>query len=103
MFTEVQNVWENLAESSDEAASLKMRAQLMIAIRDMIREEGWNQHQAADVLGVNQPRVSALMRGKVRDFSIDSLVGFLSTMGWVVDFHYKDEQLSAKATTTEAA
>ena len=101
MFTEVQNVWENLADSPEEAASLKARAQLMIAIRDMIHERGWNQHEAAAVLGVTQPRVSALARGKVRDFSIDALVGFLATLGWSVDFYYDEQEL--KATAIEAA
>jgi predicted XRE-type DNA-binding protein len=100
MFTTVENVWEDMAKTPAEAASLKIRAQLMIALRSMINERGWNQHEAAKMLGVTQPRISALVRGKVRDFSIDALMGFLAAMGWSIEVHYTDEHLQA---TTKAA
>jgi predicted XRE-type DNA-binding protein len=47
----------------------------------VIEDEGLTQGEAAQLLGVSQPRVSALVRGKIDLFSIDALVKMLSRVG----------------------
>ncbi len=75
------NVFLDLGRSPDEAVNLKIRAGLMMKIRSRIKEDGLTQAQAADVLGVTQPRVSDLVRGKIDLFSIDMLVNMATAAG----------------------
>jgi len=57
----------------------------MQAVRDVIRERGLRQREAAELFGVAQPRVSDLVRGKVALFSIDTLVDMLAAADVIVD------------------
>ena len=75
------NVFRDLSFSAGEAALLKIRADLMIALTELIRARGLTQAGAAALLGVSQPRVSDLMTGKFERFSIDTLVAMLSHAG----------------------
>lgn len=68
------SVWDDIADSREEAENLKVRAALMRAIRGRITANGWSQVVAADHLGLTQPRMSDLFRGKVSKFSLDALV-----------------------------
>ena len=72
------DAFADLGFSSEEAAHLKLRAQLMGAIRHVIEQRQLTQWQAAKLLGVTQPRISDLMRGKIDLFSIDILVRMLA-------------------------
>ena len=53
----------------------------MIAVTQLIETQGLTQARAAKLLGVTQPRVSDLVRGKIHRFSIDTLVGMLGRAG----------------------
>lgn len=76
-----ESVFYDIADSADEAANLTARSLLMIAIEQRIREIGWTQAEAARELGVQQPRVSDLMTGKIAKFSLDALVNMLPAVG----------------------
>jgi predicted XRE-type DNA-binding protein len=75
------NVFEDLGFSPEEAENLKIRAVLMDAIEDLIESRGLTQQRAAELLGTTQPRVSDLVRGKINEFTIDSLVRMLAHAG----------------------
>jgi len=62
------NVFVDLGFDEPEAQVMAMRAQLMIRISERIKDQGWTQAQAAQRLGVTQPRVSKLTKGAWRDF-----------------------------------
>lgn len=81
------SVWDAIEDTPAEAAHMRLRSQLMIALRDHVERSGLSQTQAAKVLGVTQPRVSDLMRGKIELFGIDSLVTMLSAAGLKVELH----------------
>ena len=81
------SVWDAIEDTPAEAAHMRLRSQLMIALRDHIERSGLSQTQAARVLGVTQPRVSDLMRGKIELFGIDTLVTMLSAAGLKVELH----------------
>lgn len=81
------SVWDAIEDTPAEAAHMRLRSQLMIALRDHVERSGLSQSQAAKVLGVTQPRVSDLMRGKIELFGIDSLVTMLSAAGLKVELH----------------
>jgi len=78
------NVFADLGFDAEEAANLKLRSQLMIEIEKVLKEKHLTQKSAAQVLGVSQPRVSDLLRGKVDKFTIDGLVNFLAKLGHTV-------------------
>jgi predicted XRE-type DNA-binding protein len=75
------NVFSDLGFKPAEAEHLRLRAELMIRAEKLIRASGWTQREAARILGVTQPRVSDLVRGKAERFSIDSLVEMLGCAG----------------------
>jgi len=78
---EFPSVWEALGYSSQEAANLNARADLMIQIRNIIREGGWTQAAAAKRCGVSQPRINDLLRSKIGKFSIDALINMAAALG----------------------
>ena len=75
------NVFSDLGFGEDEAENLKIRADLMIELTKLIDAQGLTQVAAAELLGVTQPRVSDLMRGKIDRFSVDSLIEMLGHAG----------------------
>lgn len=79
--TRYESVWDAIEKSPAEAANLKLRSSLMLALRRHIEREGLSQTDAARVFGVSQPRISNLMRGKINLFSIDMLVNMLTAAG----------------------
>jgi len=80
-----KNVFEDLGFTRDEAAHLQLRSAMMTRLIAEIEREGLTQANAAKRMGVTQPRVSDLMRGKLHLFSIDMLVSMLWAMGLAVD------------------
>jgi predicted XRE-type DNA-binding protein len=78
---DTRSVFYDIADTPEEAANLTARSLLMIAIEQRIKEKGWTQSRAAEILHVNQPRVSDLMNGKLSKFSLDALVNMLPAVG----------------------
>jgi predicted XRE-type DNA-binding protein len=68
------NVFVDLGYSSDEAAILQMRADLMANLRKFIKARKLTQTKAAGMLGISQSRVSDLTRGKWEKFSLEMLI-----------------------------
>jgi predicted XRE-type DNA-binding protein len=68
------NVFRDLGFSGEEAEYLKVRAELMLSLQKAIAARGLTQAQTAKRLGVTQPRVSDVMRGRIDRFSIDTLI-----------------------------
>lgn len=84
------SVWDAIEDTPAEAENMKLRSALMDAIEDAIKAKGWTQAEAAKALGVTQPRVSALMRGKISMFSLDSLINMLTALGLKVDIQIRE-------------
>ena len=75
------DVFTDLGFSPAEARNLRIRSELMTALRMFIKKEGLTQADAAKRLRVSQPRISDLTRGKISRFSLDSLVNMLTDAG----------------------
>jgi predicted XRE-type DNA-binding protein len=58
-----------------------VRAKLAKQIAEIIQQRELNQSQIAAILGVDQPKVSKLVRGRISGFSSDRLLGFLTALG----------------------
>lgn len=80
------NVFADLGFNTDEAENLKVRADLMIELSRLIDSQGLTQTAAAKLLGVTQPRISDLTRGKIDRFSVDTLIQMLGHAGASVSF-----------------
>lgn len=81
---ESDNVFEDLGFDLEEAANLKIRADLMLDLRAFIQDKGWTQAQTAAFLGETQPRISNLMKGEINRFSVDKLINMLAKAGMQV-------------------
>ncbi len=75
------NVFADLGFPPDEAVNLQLRSDLMIQLRARLDKLGVTQAQAARLLGVSQPRVNDLTRGRIDRFSIDMLIKLLGKAG----------------------
>jgi predicted XRE-type DNA-binding protein len=80
-----ENVFEDLGFAAEEAANLKVRADLMLDLRKYIEQQGWTQAEAAAFFEESQPRISNLMTGEIGRFSIDKLVKMLSQAGMEIE------------------
>ena len=64
---------------------MRLRSLLMVALEQLIDHRGLTQGEAAKLLGVTQPRISDLKRGKINLFAIDSLVTMATQAGLRVE------------------
>lgn len=83
------NVFADLGFPPAEAAHLLVRSDLMIQLESILKERGLTQAKAAKLLGVSQPRISDLVRGRLELFSIDTLVDMLARLGVSVTLRTK--------------
>ncbi len=79
------NVFQDLGFDTEEAENLRVRSELMMELAKLVKNRRLTQEKAAKLLGVTQPRVSDLMRGKIHRFSVDSLIEMLGRAGMRVD------------------
>jgi len=75
------NVFRDLGFSAEEAEHLKVRSNLMVHLQKVISKRRLTQAATAEILGVAQPRVSDLMRGRIDLFSTDKLIEMLGALG----------------------
>ena len=75
------DVWDAIEDTPEQAANLKARGALMRKIERWTRDSGLTQTQAARQLGITQPRLSDLMRGRIDKFSLDALVNMTGAAG----------------------
>ncbi len=81
----ISSVWDAIEDTPEEAQNMKLRSVLMLALKDHLQRSGMNQAQAAQLLGLTQPRVSDLMRGKINLFALDALVNMVAAAGLHVE------------------
>jgi len=79
-----ESVWDALEARPAEAANLRLRADLMIALGARVAEWETTQVAAAQRLGITQPRLNELMRGRIDRFSLDALVNLAAAAGLVI-------------------
>ena len=75
------NVFRDLGFPPEEAEHLRVRTDLLIQIQKVLEVRGLKQAEAAKLLGVTQPRISDLVRGRLDLFSVDILIDMLARLG----------------------
>ena len=91
------NVFADLGLENPEG--LLAKAELVQRIADIIAERKLTQVRAAKLLGIDQPKVSALLRGKLDGFSTDRLFRFLNALGRDVEIVIRPARHSHEAAT----
>lgn len=84
------SVFDALADTQAEAANMTARADLLLAIRERIKEWNLTQEDAAGRLGLTRPRLNDLMRGKLDKFSLDALVNIAAAAGFRLHIKLED-------------
>src|SRR5882724_7010219 len=84
------NVWDAIEDTPAQAENMKLRSALIMALKDHISRTGLSQSEAAKLLGVTQPRISDLMRGKIELFGLDTLVNMIGAAGLHVEMRISD-------------
>ena len=84
------NVWDALEDTPADAANMTMRSDLLIALRERVKSWNVTQNEAARRLGVTQPRLNDLLRGRITKFSLDALINLADRAGLTVRMDITD-------------
>lgn len=80
------SVWEALEDSPADAATMRLRCELMNAVRQVVAEWGVSGEEAARRLHVTRPRLAELQRGRIGSFTLDGLTALAARAG--LDVHF---------------
>lgn len=83
------NIFADLDRPNPE--ELLAKSEVAIQISHIIKKKRLTQKKAAEILGIDQPKVSALLRGKLRSFSLERLFRFLNALGTTVIVNFCEE------------
>ena len=75
------SIWDAIEDTPQQAASMRARSELLMALQKWINETGITQIEAARRFGITQPRMSDLVRGKINLFSLDALMDMATLAG----------------------
>ena len=75
------SVWDAIEPSRAAAANMKARAEMINAIRESVAAWDVTQAAAAKRLGLTQPRMNDLLRGRINKFSLDALINLATRAG----------------------
>ena len=68
-----------------DAGDRQTKVRLAMAINDVLHRRGFSQGKAAEMLGINQPKVSALSKYRLEGFSVERLMRFLTSLNQDVE------------------
>lgn len=76
-----KSVWEALEDDPVRVQNLRLRSELLMRIAEELRARKLTQVRAAELLCLTQPRVCALLQGKIEKFRLDSLIDMAHRLG----------------------
>ncbi len=92
------NVFADLGVKNPEEALAK--SELARQITKLIKKKKLTQKEAAEILGIDQPKISALIRGRLRSFSLERLIRFLNELGQDVSITVSPAKSQSERGTT---
>ena len=87
-----ESVWDAIEDTPEEALNMRLRSDLMIQITRRVKEWGVTQKEAAQRLGITQPRLNDLLNGRINKFSLDALINLTGPAHFHVELTLKDEE-----------
>lgn len=97
------SVWDAIENTPQQAASMRARSELMMAMQGWVKASGKTQAQAAGLFGITQPRMSDLMRGKISLFSLEALMDMATVAGLEPHVTIKKPKVTRKRRDEELA
>ena len=79
------SIWDALEDTPQQAANMRLRSKLLLALCKTIRSWELSQKEAAQRLGIIQPRLNDVLNGKIDKFSLDALVNLSAAAQMNVD------------------
>ncbi|KFF49326.1 MULTISPECIES: helix-turn-helix domain-containing protein [Salinicola] len=91
------SIWDAISDTPEEAANMRLRSKLMASLAERVK--GWevSQAEAGRRLGLTQPRVNDLLKGKIDKFSLDALVNASARAHFRIEFILEEEDDAAMA------
>jgi len=89
-----ESVWDAIEDTPEEALNMRLRSELMIQITRRVKEWGITQKEAAQRLGITQPRLNDLLNGRINKFGLDALVNLTGPAHFHVELTLKDEEVA---------
>lgn len=83
------NIFADLGFDAEESQNLLLRSQTMVAVSRWFQSSELTQASAAKVIGITQPRLNQLLKGKINEFSLDALVNMATRAGMRVGLTIK--------------
>lgn len=93
------NVFEDLGYSNPEESQAK--ADLSRQIHQVIQNRKLTQKEAAEVMGIDQPKVSDIVRGKLSKYTLDRLIRFLRLLGRDIEIRVKRHSKRSEPTSLQ--
>jgi predicted XRE-type DNA-binding protein len=87
-----ESVWDAIEDTPEEALNMRLRSDLMIQITRRVKEWDVTQKEAAQRLGITQPRLNDLLNGRINKFSLDALINLTGPAHFHVELTLKDEE-----------
>jgi predicted XRE-type DNA-binding protein len=87
-----ESVWNAIEDTPEEALNMRLRSDLMIQITRRVKEWDVTQKEAAQRLGITQPRLNDLLNGRINKFSLDALINLTGPAHFHVELTLKDEE-----------
>ena len=97
------SVWDAIESTPQQAASVRARSELMMALQEWVKAAGKTQAAVAKLFGVTQPRMSDLMRGRLHLFSLEALMNMATTAGMGPHIAFKRRKTKQKRAVDELA
>lgn len=85
MSKEFISIWDAIEDDAVIAANLKLRSELMMEVSEYVKQSGLTQTQAAEKLGLTQPRLNDVLKGRIEKCTVDRLVNMLAAVGYQVN------------------
>ena len=89
-----ESVWDAIEDTPEEALNMRLRSELMIQITRRVKEWDVTQKEAAQRLGITQPRLNDLLNGRINKFSLDALINLTGPAHFHVELTLKDEEVA---------
>jgi predicted XRE-type DNA-binding protein len=84
------SVWDAIENTPEDAATMKLRSSLIMALQAQISDQGLSLTDAARRFGVTEPRMAELIAGKVNQFDLNALVSMAAAAGFACDIQIRD-------------
>ena len=85
------SVWDAIENTEAKSANMKARTELMNALHDAVEGMGLTQEKASKKLGITQPRLNDLLKGRINRFSLDALFNLAARAGLEVYLQFKKD------------